>query len=104
MADVATAPQQVQSGVQDTTPVATMGYGARESADAKRQATDSQMAHDEPEDINFNAIVARSQALTIDVLGKEFATNGDARQKMADSNLDWREIHKGKLFGSKPNA
>ena len=78
-------------------------YGPVEAADDTRQAQ-NQFANDEPTDVNFNAIVGRSQALTVDVIGKSFGDNADLRQKMADANNDWREIHKGRLFGAKKDA
>jgi len=62
----------VDAGTQIGTPVATLGFGARESADETRQAQQS-ISNDAPTDVNFNAIVARSQALTVDVVGKQFA-------------------------------
>lgn len=99
MADAVSTPNVTVSGVEDQTPTATKGFGAREDADATRQAQ-HELANDTPVDVNFNAVVARSQAETLDVLGKEFAANSDARQKMADANADWREIHKGRLFGA----
>ena len=73
----------VDAGTQVGTPVATMGFGARESADETRQAQQS-FSNDTPTDINFNAVVARSQQLTLDVLGKNFEANADLRQKYAD--------------------
>jgi hypothetical protein len=81
MADATTAP--AQTGSQDITPTATMGFGPREYADAVRMAK-MQMAADEPEDINVNAVVARSQVLTFDTLGKNYESNQDLRQKYAD--------------------
>lgn len=90
-------------GVQDETPVSTKGFGAREDADATRQAQ-HQMANDEPTDVNFNAIAARSQFLTLDQAGRDFTGNHDALKKMADANQDWREIHKGRLFGAKKDV
>jgi hypothetical protein len=80
MADV------VNQGTQDNTPVATMGFGPREAADATRQAQQME-ADDAPVDVNLNAIMARSQALTVDVVGKEFAANADFRQKVQDQFL-----------------
>lgn len=74
------------TGVQDQTPVATMGFGARESADETRQAQQS-FSNDTPTDVNFNAAVARSQVLTVDIAGKEFASNSDTRQKLQDQFL-----------------
>ena len=78
--DPTTNPSQVP------TPVATMGFGARESADETRQAQQS-VSNDAPTDINYNAIAARSQQLTLDVLGKNFEANADFRQKMQDRYL-----------------
>jgi len=65
------------------TPPSTFGYGPREDADTTRQAQHT-VANDAPTDVNFNAIVARSQALTVDVLGKSFSANADRRDKIAD--------------------
>ena len=93
----------VDAGTQVGTPVATMGFGAREDADATRQAQHVE-ANDTPIDVNPNAVVARSQTLTFDIAGKEFTSNSDLREKMADANTDWREIHKGRLFGAKKDA
>jgi len=76
----------VDAGTQVGTPVATMGFGARESADETRQAQQS-VSNDAPTDVNFNAIVARSQSLTVDVLGKNFEANADFRQKLQDRVL-----------------
>ena len=76
----------VDAGTQVGTPVATMGFGARESADETRQAQQS-VSNDAPTDVNMNAIVARSQALTFDVAGKNFEANGDFRQKLQDRVL-----------------
>jgi hypothetical protein len=74
------------AAAQTDTPIATMGFGAREDADTTRQAQYS-VANDTPVDVNFNAIVARSQALTIDALGKSFTANEDFRQKLQDRIL-----------------
>lgn len=71
---------------QIVTPVATLGFGARESADETRQAQQS-VSNDAPTDVNMNAIVARSQALTFDIAGKNFEANGDLRQKIADAKF-----------------
>jgi hypothetical protein len=73
-------------GVQDQTPVATMGFGAREDADSARQAQ-HMAANDTPVDVNFNAAVARSQVLTVDALGKSFVANQDFREKIQDRFL-----------------
>lgn len=76
----------VDAGTQVGTPIATMGFGARESADTTRQAQQME-ADDAPLDVNMNAIMARSQALTVDALGKSFAANEDMRQKLQDRLL-----------------
>ena len=77
---------QPETVSQISTPAATLGFGARESADETRQAQQS-FSNDTPTDVNFNAVVARSQATTIDVLGKEFTSNFDFRQKVQDQFL-----------------
>lgn len=69
------------TGVQDQTPIATMGFGAREQADETRQAQQT-MSNDMPVDVNMNAIIARSQAETLVVLGKNFEANADFREKV----------------------
>ena len=76
----------VDSAAQTMTPMATLGFGARESADETRQAQ-QQVANDAPVDVNFNALVCRSQALTVDALGKSFVSNEDFRQKLQDRYL-----------------
>jgi hypothetical protein len=58
-------------------------FGPGASADETRQAQQAQ-ANDVPTDVNMNAVVARSQALTVDALGKGFASNQDRRDKIAD--------------------
>lgn len=72
--------------VLEPSPPSTFGFGPREDADTTRQAQHT-MSNDMPTDINFNAIVARSQALTMDVLGKNFESNADFRQKLQDRIL-----------------
>lgn len=58
-------------------------YGPGEGTDDTRQAQQA-MANDMPVDVNFNAIVARSQALTIEQAGRAFTANADRREKMFD--------------------
>lgn len=70
----------------EPTPPATYGFGPREDADTTRQAQHS-VSNDAPTDVNMNAIIARSQALTFDALGKSFAANEDFRQKLQDRLL-----------------
>ena len=81
MADATT-----NDSAQTMTPVATLGFGAREYADTRRQAAMMDSA-DTPVDVNFNAAVARSQVLTLDALGKSFSANEDFRQKIQDRYL-----------------
>lgn len=64
----------------------TRAFGPVESADETRQAQQS-VSNDAPTDVNFNAIVARSQALTVDMAGKEFTANSDFRSKIQDRFL-----------------
>lgn len=68
------------------TPPSTLGFGPREDADTTRQAQHT-LSNDAPTDVNNNAIIARSQALTTDVVGKSFAANADRRDKIADALL-----------------
>ncbi len=74
------------TGVEDQTPTATKGFGPREDADETRQAQHME-ANDAPVDVNMNAIMARSQSLTVDALGKSFVSNQDFREKVQDRFL-----------------
>lgn len=67
----------------ESSPPATFGFGARESADETRQAQQT-VSNDAPTDVNMNAIIARSQALTHDVLGKNFEANATRRASLFD--------------------
>lgn len=60
-----------------------------DQADSTSETAQAQhmQANDAPVDVNLNAVVARSQALTIDALGKGFAANQDRRDKIADAGL-----------------
>lgn len=62
-------------------PSATLGYGPREQADETRQAAQGVM-NDVELDVNSNAVICRSQALTVDIVGKTFAANADLRDKV----------------------
>jgi len=68
---------------QDNTPAHSQGYGAAEHSDDTRQAQHSQ-ANDVPTDVNLNAVVAREQAGTFALMGKNFEANADRRNKVAD--------------------
>lgn len=61
-------------------------YGPNANADDTRQAQHSN-SNDTPTDVNMNAIVARSQALTFDIAGKNFESNADRRNKIFDALL-----------------
>jgi hypothetical protein len=69
--------------VQDPTPVHSQGFGAAEDADTTRQSQHTQ-ANDTPTDVNCNAVIARAQAETITLMGKNFEANADRRNKLAD--------------------
>lgn len=66
-----------------TGPPSATGYGPREAADDTRQAQQT-VSNDAPTDVNMNAIIARSQALTVDLAGKAFTSNQDRRDKLFD--------------------
>lgn len=76
MADAATTPAVTVSGVEDQTPTATKGFGAREQADETRQSSQG-VLNDVQLDLNFQQVVVRSQGLTVDVLGKAFVASHD---------------------------
>lgn len=72
--------------VQDQTPQHSQGFGPAEDADTTRQAQ-HQMLNDAPVDVNMNAVMARSQSLTVDAMGKGFSANQERRQIIADTLL-----------------
>lgn len=59
------------------------GYPHEFNADETRQAQQGNM-NDVPLDVNMNAVVVRSQCLTVDVLGKGFVAAQERRQIIAD--------------------
>ena len=67
----------------ETSPEHSNAFGPAEDADATRQSQHS-VSNDAPTDVNFNAIMARSQALTVDQSGKNYESNADRRGKIAD--------------------
>lgn len=69
--------------VQDPTPVHSQGFGAAEDSDATRQAQ-HQMANDFPVDVNCNAVVAREQAATLALMGKNFEAGASRRNGLFD--------------------
>jgi len=64
----------------------TRAFGPVESADETRQAQ-HQQANDTPTDVNLNAVVARSQALTFDIAGKNYESSAARRQLIGDMLL-----------------
>ena len=73
--EAAVAPETIQ----DPNRFNPFGQGAQ--ADETRQAQHME-ANDAPLDVNMNAVVARSQALTVDLAGKEFVNQSDMREKI----------------------
>lgn len=61
-------------------------YGPGVNADETRQAQHG-FANDVPTDVNNNAALARSQALTVDMAGKGFVAMQERRQIFADRDL-----------------
>jgi len=61
-------------------------FGPSANADETRQAQ-HMAANDTPLDVNLNAVVGRSQGLTFDMLGKEFAACAARRAIIADSQI-----------------
>ena len=62
---------ETASGAIEAGPGSTYGYGPRESADETRQAQQT-VSNDAPTDVNLNAIIAREQAGTFTLMGKNF--------------------------------
>lgn len=83
----------VENDSESSTPRSTLGFGPRESADETRQAQQS-VSNDAPTDVNMNAVVAREQAGTFTLMGKNFEANADRRNKIADIIMN--------LIGLKP--
>ena len=67
----------------DPTPEHSNAFGPAENADETRQAQHTN-ANDTPTDVNINAVVAREQAGTFALMGKNFEANADRRNKVAD--------------------
>lgn len=61
-------------------------FGPLENADETRQAQQTR-SNDSPTDVNTNAVIARSQALTIDIAGKNYTAAADRRTILADQFL-----------------
>lgn len=79
------------SGTQIGTPVATLGFGAREDADQTRQAGHG-IVNDAQIYANPNGILVNSQMLSIDMLGKGMIASQERRQIIADFLLSGLKI------------
>lgn len=73
-------PEQMNPG----DPRHSEGFGPAEDSDATRQSQHS-VSNDAPTDVNMNAIIARSQALTHDIAGKDFERDFARLNKIFDS-------------------
>src|SRR4051794_33386517 len=73
----------VDAGTQVGTPIATMGFGAREQADETRQAQQRE-ANDAVADVQMNDVVSREQAGTFTLTGKAFAAEANRLDTMAN--------------------
>ncbi len=67
-------------------PLPSPAFGNLEDSDATRQAQHTR-SNDSPTDVNNNGVLARSQALTVDVLGKGFVAAQERRQILADGKI-----------------
>lgn len=67
----------------ETGPAHSQGYGHAEHADDSRQAQHSQ-SNDTPTDVNMNAVVAREQAGTLTLMGKNFEAGASRRNALFD--------------------
>jgi len=85
----------VDAGTAIGTPVATMGFGAREQADETRQAQQRE-ANDAIADVNINDVFSREQAGTMTLMGKNFEANADRRNKIFDL---LSEVHMANVSG-----
>lgn len=64
----------------------TGGYPHAANVEDTRQAAHT-LSNDQPVDVNFNAVVSRSQALTVDLAGKGFQAAQERRQILADAAI-----------------
>lgn len=76
-------PTAPELGSHEPTPPSTNGFGPREDADTTRQAQHSH-ANDTPTDVNLNAVVAREQATTLTLMGKNFEAGAARRNGLFD--------------------
>jgi hypothetical protein len=67
----------------EASPPSTFGFGPRESADETRQAQQS-VSNDAPTDVNYNAVIARAQTLTVTRMGDNFEAGANRRNILAD--------------------
>ena len=66
----------VDAGTQVGTPIATMGFGAREQADETRQASQG-VLNDVELDVVMQQVVVREQAATLTLMGKNFEASAN---------------------------
>ena len=59
------------------------GYGPAEHADDTRQAQHT-VSNDAPTDVNCNAVLAREQAATLALMGKNFEAGAARRNSLFD--------------------
>jgi len=76
-------PESSQAGTQTGAPFHSEGFGGAEHADDTRQAQHSQ-SNDTPTDVNMNAVVAREQAGTLTLMGKNFEAGAARRNGLFD--------------------
>ena len=67
----------------ETRPPEYEPFGSRSSADETRQAQHVQ-GNDVPTDVNMNAVVAREQAGTFTIMGKNFEASASRRNSLFD--------------------
>lgn len=61
-------------------------YGPNANADETRQAQHTE-SNDTPTDVNMNAVVARSQAFTVDLASKNYEAAANRRTIIADEMM-----------------
>lgn len=76
----------VDAGTQVGTPVATMGFGAREQADETRQASQG-ILNDAMLDVSMQMVIVREQAGTFTLMGKNFEASAARLQMLQERFL-----------------
>ncbi len=75
--------EPVNNAVQDRTPPHSNAFGAAENADDTRQAQHT-ISNDAPTDVNCNAVIARTQAGTLALMGAGFEAAASRRNSLFD--------------------